>query len=97
MRFIIIIAFLLMSNASNGMDNKIKYPERALELNFSGFVDIIYDIDNSGMVENVRIIKSEPKYVFDRSVDSQVKKWRFMKGGAKKDVPLKIVFKCENN
>lgn len=38
---------------------------------------VIYDISPSGFVSNVRILKSEPKGLFDKEIIASVKRWRF--------------------
>lgn len=61
-------------------------------MRIDGAVSLIYDIDVNGKVNNIRVIKSNPDYVFDRSVVKQVSKWEFPKNEEKKDVELNIIF-----
>ncbi|WP_241164353.1 TonB family protein [Serratia marcescens] len=91
----IIFMILMFPLFACGNVNKIEYPKRAQSLNFTGFVDVLYDISIDGKVENVRITDANPRDVFDRSVMQQLGRWKFDKGEAKKNVPLRIVF--ENN
>lgn len=74
--------------------NVIKYPTRAENLRIEGEVNVLYDINNNGSVDNVRLIKAEPPYVFDRSVRNQISHWRFPAGEAKNDESLRILFKA---
>ncbi|HGE8480780.1 TPA: TonB family protein [Serratia marcescens] len=76
--------------------NKIEYPKRAHSLNFTGFVDVLYDISTDGKVENIRIIDAKPRDVFDRSVVQQLARWKFDKGEANKDVPLRVIFESNH-
>jgi len=74
--------------------NVIKYPVRAENLRIGGEVNVLYDINNNGRVENVRFTRAEPPYVFDRSVRKQISYWKFPAGAARKDELLKIIFKA---
>ncbi|MCK0554303.1 TonB family protein [Pantoea ananatis] len=88
---IIITCFLLFLSFSSSA-NVIKYPQRAESLRIDGTVKLLYDIDVNGSVINVRIIKSEPEHIFDRTVVKQISKWKFPKNESKKDVELNIIF-----
>lgn len=74
--------------------NVIKYPTRAENLRIEGEVNVLYDINNNGSVDNVRLVKAEPPYVFDRSVRNQISHWKFPAGEARKDESLKVIFKA---
>lgn len=72
--------------------NVIKYPERAESLRIDGNVSIIYDIDNNGKVNNIRVVNAEPKYVFERSVVKQISRWKFPRNDEKKNIELNVIF-----
>lgn len=62
-----------------------KYPKEAAEANQNGYVQLKFDISKSGMVSNVKVIKSSPKGVFDKSAVKALKQWVYKKSkkGAK--------------
>ncbi|WP_336715202.1 TonB family protein [Pantoea ananatis] len=90
MRMVLCLLALFFSFSSSA--NVIHYPERAEALRIDGAVSLIYDIDVNGKVNNIRVVKSNPDYVFDRSVVKQMSKWEFPKNEEKKDVELNIIF-----
>lgn len=54
-----------------------KYPLRAQVLKLMGKVTFIYDINSAGLVDNVRILNSQPANLFERSVKDSVRMWRY--------------------
>ncbi|EDQ02755.1 energy transducer TonB [Shewanella benthica] len=44
-----------------------KYPAAAVKANQNGYVQLKFDINKSGMVSNIKVIKSSPTGVFDKS------------------------------
>lgn len=89
-----LLPFAFMMAAFNAEANVIKYPVRAENLRIDGEVDVLYDINKNGRVENIRLIRAEPNDVFDRSVRKQISYWKFSPGKARKDERLKILFKA---
>ena len=55
----------------------IVYPELARKQGVSGFVLLNVLIDENGRVEDVEIIESKPKEIFDLSATNTVRKWKF--------------------
>jgi len=96
MRFIIVFILPLLSSFAFA-DNKITYSERACQLHKSGNVDIIYNIDESGYVDKIRVINEEPKGFFVRGIKNQMDNWRFQKGNPKKDIKLSVKFRYPEN
>ncbi|PZL94282.1 energy transducer TonB [Pantoea graminicola] len=86
-------ALLLTLSVCVQAENNIKYPERAQKLRFGGEVELVYDVSPEGIVDNVRILKVQPNYLFDREVKRQISAWKFPQNEPKKDVALKIIFK----
>ncbi len=62
-----------------------KYPKAAVEAKQNGFVKLKFDISKKGKVSNVKVIKSSPKGVFDKSAVIALKQWVYKesKKGAK--------------
>lgn len=83
---------LIFLSLSASADNDIRYPSRAWHLEQSGEVVALYDINEDGKAENVRIEYSNPKFLFDDSVKSQIYSWKFPKGNPEKNVKIKINF-----
>ncbi|MGC1101785.1 TonB family protein [Pantoea agglomerans] len=92
MKYILTMLLIFLS-AYVQAENKITYPYRAGLLRFAGEVELVYDVSPEGKVDNIRILKVHPKYLFDREVKRQMASWKFPENKPKKDVPLKIFFK----
>ncbi|MDU5837137.1 MAG: TonB family protein [Pantoea sp.] len=91
-KFLFPIAFMMAAFTTEA--NVIKYPVRAENLRIDGEVNVLYDINKKGIVENIRVISAEPPDVFDRSVRKQISYWKFSPGNVRKDEQLKILFKA---
>lgn len=79
----------------------IVYPELARRQGISGYVTMNVLIDELGNVEDVEIIDSKPKEIFDLKADTTVRRWKFEPAtynGKKVKVwaVQKIVFKLTN-
>lgn len=72
------------------------YPARALALGIEGKVKVQYDIDDQGRVKNIRLLESDPPHIFERSVKTAMKKWKFQAYPFKNRVTV-IIFKLDNN
>jgi protein TonB len=55
----------------------IVYPELARRQGISGFVTMNVLVDESGNVEDVEIIDSDPDEIFDLKADSNIRRWKF--------------------
>ncbi|WP_022668608.1 energy transducer TonB [Desulfospira joergensenii] len=63
------------------------YPMRAKRRMIEGFVTIEFRVTKSGRVEQVKILKSEPKGMFEKSVMDCVSRWKF-KPGTVEGIPV---------
>jgi len=54
-----------------------EYPPRAQQQGIEGWVDVEFTIGPAGTVEDLRVIGSDPPYVFDRAVLRAVRRWRY--------------------
>lgn len=89
--FIILLLFQPFSNAI-----EIEYPSRAWYLNQNGYVKVVYDIDENGLVENIKILESKPAFMFDDAVKKALYKQNFEKYNSKKSVQLTVIFEKNN-
>lgn len=71
--------------------NQPEYPRRALDMRIEGHVIVLFDINNDGRVENIRIVEAKPNNIFNNSVKQAMKSWRYQPVTAK-DLTVKIVF-----
>jgi len=56
------------------------YPYRARRLNLSGAVKVKFLVDENGHVSKIKILKSTPPGVFDKSVLDALASWKFSPG-----------------
>lgn len=71
--------------------NQPEYPRRALDMRLEGYVIALFDINSNGRIENIRIIEAKPNNIFNRSVISAMKTWKYQPIPAK-DQKIKIIF-----
>lgn len=53
------------------------YPTAAAARGIEGFVDVMFDVTETGATENIRIIYAEPSSIFNRSVIQAIKRWKY--------------------
>jgi TonB family protein len=63
-----------------------EYPARAHGQ--SGFVELAFDVDEHGMVENARVTRAQPKGVFDAAALAALKRWRYPAQSGRQPVSL---------
>jgi len=54
-----------------------KYPRSAQRRNLSGWVDVVFTVDTTGLVKNVEVRDSEPGETFAAAATRAVEKWEF--------------------
>jgi protein TonB len=54
-----------------------EYPPRAKQQGIGGYVTVEFTISPSGTVQDLRVIDSQPAYVFDEAVLAAVRRWRY--------------------
>jgi len=53
------------------------YPKKAAQDNVEGFVVLSFDITETGATDNVTVVKSQPKGIFDKSAKVALKQWEY--------------------
>ena len=53
------------------------YPPEALRSGIKGTVEVEFVVNRDGSVSDVRVVKANPRGVFDRGVQATVRKWQF--------------------
>lgn len=72
-----------------------EYPSRAKTLGIEGDVSVMYDINNSGKVKNIRILSAHPVGVFEKNVRAAMRLWTYKVNMSKKDLIVTFKF-CFN-
>jgi len=55
----------------------LSFPEKAIDESVSGYVTLGVFIDDTGRVEKVEVLESQPKGFFEESAKQNLKEWRF--------------------
>ena len=58
-------------------EEDIKRTERLAQQNVEGFVVLSFDITETGATDNVKVVKSVPAGVFDKSAKVALKQWEY--------------------
>ncbi len=75
-----------------------EYPDRALSDRISGSVTVQYVVDKKGRTQDVRIIQSVPKGVFDQAAADAIRRWRYRPAqyhGQPIEVPVRTLIRFE--
>ena len=54
-----------------------EYPENALSDRISGTVTVQYVVDKKGYTQDVKVVESTPRGVFDRAATDAIRRWRY--------------------
>lgn len=54
-----------------------KYPGKARRLALEGWVELMFDVNGLGDVENIRVVDSQPKRTFEREASKALAQWKF--------------------
>jgi protein TonB len=68
------------------------YPDRARVLGIEGRVQIQFDVNAGGQVENLRIISATPRNMFERQIREAVPRWRYQSGKPGKNLTMTVIF-----
>ncbi|MBK8187140.1 MAG: TonB family protein [Cellvibrio sp.] len=53
------------------------YPQSAVVRRIEGFVDVVFDVTETGAVENIQIVHAEPEKIFNSAVMKSVSRWKY--------------------
>ncbi|MBG6026265.1 TonB family protein [Proteus mirabilis] len=71
------------------------YPARARDAKVESDVEVVFDVDENGLVQNIRVF--EPVYMgFHRSIRRAMREWRYETGKPTKDLKIIIEFRLED-
>ncbi|TDQ23090.1 protein TonB [Raoultella sp. BIGb0149] len=69
------------------------YPIVAYANHLTGYVQVVYDVNAQGKVEELRIVDSQPRYLFDEAVVRAMAQWEFEKNKPYKDMEIRVNFR----
>lgn len=53
------------------------YPQSAIVRRIEGFVDVVFDVTETGAVENIKVVYAEPEKIFNSAVMKSVSRWKY--------------------
>lgn len=53
------------------------YPQPAATKGIEGFVDVIFDVTETGSTKNIEVVYAEPERIFNSSVIKAVSRWKY--------------------
>lgn len=71
------------------------YPSRARVLGIEGELVVIFNVNNLGKVENIRIFSATPTGIFERSVRSAMRLWTYESNKAKQNLIIMFKFRLD--
>ena len=54
-----------------------QYPPKARQRRIQGWVDIVFTIGRAGTVQDPKVVRAEPRGVFEQSALRAVRRWRY--------------------
>ncbi len=57
-----------------------EYPKRARQRGETGYVRMSVFVDETGRVDKVRVVESQPKNTFEEAATNAIKRWEFSPG-----------------
>lgn len=78
------------------------YPAGPLSRGIEGYVDVIFDVNERGSTQNIRIFAADPARVFNRAASKAVSRWKYNprmeegKGVLQKDVVTRVRFNIKD-
>ena len=53
------------------------YPQPAAAKGIEGFVDVIFDVSETGSTQNIEVVYAEPERIFNSAVVKAVSRWKY--------------------
>lgn len=74
-----------------------EYPSRALRRGIEGFVEVRFTIQPDGSVDrnSLRVVKSQPRNVFERAAMQAISRWQFPEAAGPREARQRLEFKLE--
>lgn len=66
------------------------YPQVAITKGTEGFVDVVFDVTETGAVENIQIVHAEPERIFNSAVLKAVSRWKYKPKTDDTGIPVKM-------
>ncbi|VTM12053.1 transport protein TonB [Raoultella terrigena] len=58
----------------------------------TGYVRVVYDVNAQGKIEELRIVDSQPRYLFDEAVVRAMAQWEFEKNKPYNNMEMRFRF-----
>lgn len=72
------------------------YPSAAKTLGIEGKLQVMYDINHVGKVENIKVLFASPEKIFEKNVKLAMRRWIYEKSNPKKKIVITFKFSVDN-
>ncbi|WP_411753926.1 TonB family protein [Serratia sp. (in: enterobacteria)] len=80
----------------NGLSTpRPEYPRRAYALQVEGTLKIMFDVDDSGMTYNIKVVEEQPINMFKKEAIAAVSAWKFKPNTPISEVSISFDFKID--
>ena len=81
---VVLLTVLLLANCGTSVvppilleSGRLVYPSESREAKVEGSVLVVYNVNEEGLVSNIRVVSSSPAGVFDQAAIEFIRTWRF--------------------
>lgn len=72
-----------------------KYPHRAYVLQVEGKITIMFDVDDSGITSNIKVVEEQPINMFKKEAVAAITAWKFKPNSPAREVSVNFDYKID--